>query len=285
MTDTAPAPAGIDGCREVVAGEAGAVLAVLEEDQFVTAPAMEKVATSGVLPGADGLFLTRGGPEQSLVFVGGSVLPIRGDPGDLGMLGHAVAGLGTGLLSVHGRRPDVAALWGGLERYWGAPRQCRDCQQLMALTTPVDPVLILPGVRLATLEEFTLVLPAAAAMYREELDADPFAVGAGVPFRRRVARSLSRGRTWVGVEGGEVFYKADIAAESSSVAQIQGVWVRPGRRGAGLGAGGTAAVCAALRTRGLTPTLVVNESNEAAVRAYQRVGLRPAVAYATVLAR
>lgn len=283
MTDTAPAPAAIGDCREVGAGEAAAVLAVLDEDRFVTTPAMEKVATSGVLSGADGLFLTRGGPEHSLVFVGGSVLPIRGHPGDHRVLGRAVASLGTGPRSVHGRRSDVAALWGGLERYWGAPRQYRDSQQLMALTTLVDPGLTLPGVRRATLEEFHLVLPAAAAMYREELDADPFAVGAGVPFRRRVARSLSRGRTWVGIEGGEVVYKADIAAESSAVAQIQGVWVRPGRRSAGLGARGTAAVCADLRSRGLTPTLVVNKSNEAAVRAYQRVGLHFVMAYATVL--
>ena len=126
-------------------------------------------------------------------------------------------------------------------------------------------------------------LAAAAAMYREELRADPFALGAGVPFRRRVARSVARGRTYVAVDGDQVFFKADVAAISSRIAQIQGVWVDPRMRGTGLGAGGTAAVCAPLQARGLVPSLVVNDSNAPARAAYRRVGMIDVVDYATIL--
>lgn len=259
------------------------MLGVLESDPLVSAPAAEKFAASGARAGSDGRFLTLGGPERSLVFVGSSVLPLRGDADDHLELGRAVAGLGFGPMSVHGRRDHVAELWASLGGCWGDPRDYRGAQFLMVLERPVEPSLPLGGIRPAGLEQFETVLTAAAAMYREELGSDPFAVGAGIPFRRRVARSLARGRTWVGVDDDEVFFKADVAAISPRVAQIQGIWVRPDRRGAGLGAGGTAAVCAGLQSRRLTPSLVVNGSNAAARSAYRRVGMVDVVDYATVL--
>ncbi|AVZ39592.1 MULTISPECIES: GNAT family N-acetyltransferase [unclassified Dietzia] len=283
MTDTAAPAAATDGCRGVGPGEARALLAVLESDPLVSCPAAEKFATSGAVPGPEGRFLTLGGPERSLVFVGSSVLPLRGDAHDHRALGVAVAGLGVGPMSVHGRREQVSALWDALGACWGPHREYRDSQHLMSLRRPVDRALVLGGVRAATLVEFESVLAAAAAMYREELGSDPFAVGSGIPFRRRVARSLARGRTWIGVDDGEVFFKADVAAVSSWSAQIQGVWVRPERRGAGLGTGGIAAVCSALQARRLTPSLVVNGSNTAARATYRRVGMTDAVDYATVL--
>lgn len=283
MTDTVAPPAGVGGCREVVAEEADELLGVLESDPVVSAPAAEKLAASGIRAGAEGRFLTRGGPERSLVFVGSSVLPLRGDAGDLLELGHAVAGLRSGPMSVHGRRHHVTALWAALGGSWGEPRDYRGAQFLMVLERPVDPARVLGGIRPAAPGEFDPVLTAAAAMYREELGSDPFAVGAGIPFRRRVARSLARRRTWVGVDDGEVFFKADVAAITPRVAQLQGIWVRPDSRGAGLGTGGTAAVCAALQSRGLTPSLVVNGGNVTARSAYRRVGMVDSVDYATVL--
>ena len=283
MTDTAAPGTGVDGCREVGPGDSVAVLAVLEADPLVAASAAEKFARSGALGGPDGRFLTRGGPERSLVFVGSSVLPLRGDAADLRALGDAVVDLGTGPMSVHGRRDQVAGLWSALRGRWGESREYRTTQFLMAMRGPVDEALVIPDIRPATLHEFDPVLLAAAAMYREELKADPFAVGGGIPFRRRVARSIARGRTWVGVDDGEVFFKADVAAIAPGVAQIQGVWVDPRRRGAGLGSGCTAAVCAAMQSGGLIPSLVVNGSNSPARAAYRRVGMVDVVDYATVL--
>lgn len=282
MTDTVPAPTGTDGCRVVRPGEARAVAEVLAGDPLVACPSAEAFARTGVRPGPEGRFLTHGGPGRSLLFVGNSVLPLRGGRDDLRAFGHAVADVAAGPLSVHGRREYVAAVWDTLGDYWDA-REIRDRQVLMVDRGRASVGPAHPGVRPAALGEFDLVLPAAAAMYREELGADPFEVGGGVPFRRRVARALARGRTWVWVDRGEVVFKADVSAESTRVAQLQGIWVRPERRGTGVGTAGTAAVCAALRRRGLTPSLVVNETNVAAVRAYRRAGFTVAVAYTTVL--
>ena len=110
MTDTAAPEAGLGGCRAVGRGESRALLAVLAADPLVSAPAAEKFASSGVAAGADGRFLTLGGPERSLVFVGSSVLPLRGDAADQRALGDAVARLGLGPMSVHGRRDLVAGM-------------------------------------------------------------------------------------------------------------------------------------------------------------------------------
>ncbi|MGW8591258.1 GNAT family N-acetyltransferase [Dietzia sp. NPDC055340] len=283
MTDTVAPPSGVGDCREVGPGESAAVSRVLAADPYVSAPAAEKFMLSGVAGGADGRFLTRGGPERSLVFVGNSVLPITGAAEDHAALGRAVVDMGFGPMSVHGRRDQVALLWPSLRCGWGPAREHRTAQFLMRLGSPVDPALVLDGIRPATLQEFDPVLAAAADMYREELLADPFAVGAGAPFRRRVARSVARGRTWVGVDRGRVYFKADVAAVSPRVAQIQGVWVEPALRATGLGAGGTAAVCSALQSRGLTPSLVVNGSNAPARAAYRRVGMVDVVDYATIL--
>ena len=283
MTDTVAPLSGVGGCREVGPGESSAVLRTLAADPFVAVPAAEKVRLSGVVGGADGRLFTCGGPDRSLVYVGSSVLPVRGDAADLGAVGQAIVALGVGPMSVHGRREMVADLWPALAERWGPMRDYRSAQLLMALQTRVDSALVLEGIRPATLQEFEPVLDAAAKMYREELGSDPFAIGAGVPFRRRVARSVARGRTWVGLDRGEVYFKADVAAISDTIAQIQGVWVHPRRRGTGLGAGGTAAVCAALQDRGLTPSLVVNGSNLPARAAYLRVGMVDAVDYATIL--
>ena len=283
MTDTVAPPSGVGGCREVGPGESSAVRRVLAADPFVAAPAAEKVLRSGVTDGGDGRFLTRGGPDRSLVYVDSSVLPLRGDAADLDALGRAVVDLRVGPMSAHGRRQMVADLGPALAEGWGPIRDHRSTQFLMALHTPVDPALVLDGVRPANLQEFDSVLVAAAEMYREELRADPFVVGAGVPVRRRVARSVARARTFVALERGEVFFKADVAAISERIAQIQGVWVQPRLRGTGIGAGGTAAVCAALQARGLTPSLVVNGANAPARAAYRRVGMVDVVDYATIL--
>lgn len=267
--------------------ERAAVLDVLAADPLVTCQAAERLAAGGTGaagPGdTAGRFYTCGGPATSLFFVSGTVQPLRASPEHARPLVRALVTSGIGPLSVHGRRELVVGLWPALSAAWGPAREVRDRQQLLAPGPPVAPVAPEPGVRRMTPADFDALLPAAVAMYREELGSDPLGPGLGVPFRHRVARSVARGRSWGLVRDGRVVFKADVAAESARVAQLQGVWVAPEERGAGLGTRCMAAVLAALTRRGLTPTLVVNETNEAAMRLYTRLGMVPAADYATVL--
>jgi predicted GNAT family acetyltransferase len=74
-----------------------------------------------------------------------------------------------------------------------------------------------------------------------------------------------------------------VGASSGKVGQIQGVWVHPERRGAGLATPATAAVTALVRSGGRMPSLYVNDYNTAARRVYQRVGFAQVATFATVL--
>ncbi len=104
-------------------------------------------------------------------------------------------------------------------------------------------------------------IPAAVAMFTEEVGVDPRAGDGGRNYRARVAGLLSAGRAFARFEGDQVVYKAEIGAMSSRVALIQGVWVHPDLRGQGQAASGTAAVVAAAQRLGRLPSLYVNHHN------------------------
>jgi len=99
-----------------------------------------------------------------------------------------------------------------------------------------------------------------------------------------VAELVSSGRAFARFEDGEVVFKAEIGAATPDACQVQGVWVRPDRRGEGLCAPGMAAVVEHAQAR-IAPvvTLYVNDYNLPARSAYRRVGFRQIGEFATVL--
>jgi uncharacterized protein len=132
-------------------------------------------------------------------------------------------------------------------------------------------------------EELDRYLPAAVAMFTEEVGVDPRAGDGGSGYRARVADLVAAGRAFARFEGDEVVFKAEIGALSSQVGQIQGVWVHPARRGQGLGSTGTAAVVQRLAELGRVSSLYVNGFNLVARAAYARVGFRQVGSFATIL--
>jgi predicted GNAT family acetyltransferase len=133
-------------------------------------------------------------------------------------------------------------------------------------------------------EEIDRYLPAAVAMFIEEVGVDPCVGDGGVGYRARVAELIAGGRAFARFEGDRVVFKAEIGAMSARVGQIQGVWVHPERRGQGLGAAGTAAVVERLvHSLGRTASLYVNGYNAPARAAYRRIGFHQVGMFATVL--
>jgi predicted GNAT family acetyltransferase len=140
-----------------------------------------------------------------------------------------------------------------------------------------------PQVRPVHPGELDRYLPAAVAMFTEEVGVDPRLGDGGVGYRARVAEQIASGRAFARFEDGQVVFKAEIGALSSRVGQIQGVWVRPDRRGHGLGAAGTAAVVDRLVAMGRVASLYVNAYNTPARAAYARIGFTQIGSFATVL--
>ena len=185
--------------------------------------------------------------------------------------------------SLVGPAEQVLTLWDELQPDWGPAREVRGDQPLMAISSPPK-ITPDPQVRQVRPSELSRYLPAAIAMFIEEVGIDPCAEDGGAGYRARVSELISAGRAFARFENGEVVFKAEIGAMSSRVGQIQGVWVRPDRRGAGIGTAGTAAVADRLiRVLNRTASLYVNGYNHVAQAAYRRIGFEQVGQYATVL--
>jgi predicted GNAT family acetyltransferase len=185
--------------------------------------------------------------------------------------------------TIVGPAASVAPLWDLLLPHWGPARDHRPRQPLMAIDR-APAVVPEPRVRPVRPEELETLLPAAVAMFTEEVGVSPLRVDGGVGYRARVAELVRAGQSLAWMEDGEVLFKAEIGAVSRAVCQVQGVWVAPAHRGRGIGTAGTAAVVEYARTA-IAPvvSLYVNDFNQAARAAYRRVGFREVGLYASVL--
>ncbi len=188
--------------------------------------------------------------------------------------------------SIVGDASLVLGMWLRLENAWGPARELRADQPSMMMDRP-SALLADPAVRLGRVEDLPVLVPACVAMFTEEVGYSPVAGGGG-SYESRVRTLVTSARSFVrideGPSGPELVFKAELGAVTRQVAQVQGVWVPPARRGHGLATAGMAAVVeATLRDVAPVVSLYVNSYNTAAIDVYRRVGFREVGAYATVL--
>lgn len=226
---------------------------------------------------------SRSGRLRALCFVGPNMIPLRGDASAMRSFADRAARRPRSCSSIVGPAVQVHRLWEELAGSWGSPRELRPEQPLLALDAP-PAVRIDDRVRRVEPYELDRYYPAAVAMFTEEVGVDPRIGDGGASYRARVAELIAAGRAFARFEGGEVVFKAEIGAMSATVGQIQGVWVRPDRRGMGMGAAGTAAVVSRLVSGlGRTASLYVNSFNTPALAAYRKIGFTRVGEFATVL--
>ncbi len=272
--------------RQLGETERGAVMRVLDADPFATAQVAERIAAHGLSWWrSDGRVYGYGARRQleSLLWSGAHLTPILATPPAVEAFAELVAGEHRGCSSIVGRADAVLGLWERLSGTWGAAREIRPNQPILA-TGEVPPIAADPAVRLAENSEIDALFPAAVAMYTEEVGVSPLADGGGSGYKRRVAELVRARRTYVRTEHGQVVFKAELAVVTPHTAQVQGVWVNPAWRGQGIAAPAMAAVVTdALRRVAPTVSLYVNDYNHAARRVYARCGFRSAGTFATVL--
>lgn len=271
------------GAKPLGVRDTSEVLRVLNADPVASCMVAARVEESGVQPRQiHGEMWSRGGPSMSLCYSGANLVPLRGDTDDLRSFADRASRGPRLCSSLVGRAELTLPLWEMLEGDWGPPREVRAEQPLLALdcapSAPPD-----RGVRLVTMDELDIYLTAAIAMFIEEVGVDPRAGDGGRGYRRRIAGLIAAGRAWARFEEGQVVYKAEVGSMSSTVGQIQGVWVHPLFRGHGVGSAGTATVAASIVAGGRTASLYVNSFNTAARGAYARVGFRQVATFTTVL--
>ena len=219
---------------------------------------------------------------EALCWSGANLVPVGGGPRAWDAFVGRARRQGRRCSSIVGPAAAVRHLWAGLRPHWGAAREERLHQPLLAISCAPS-VAPDPRVRRTRREELDVVLPAAVAMFTEEVGVSPVADG-GRTYRARLSELVDAGRSYVRLGDGRVEFKAEVGALTREAAQVQGVWVEPSLRGRGLGAAGTAAVVAALLADGApVVSLYVNDYNAPALRAYERVGMQQVGEFATIL--
>jgi predicted GNAT family acetyltransferase len=272
--------------RALTVADQDDVLAVCARDPranvFVSARVLE-----GALVTAPGSVLgfEVGGDLEAVCWAAANLVPVGCDAEATQAFAAKVRKWRRQCASLFGPADMVLELWDHLSGSWGTPRAVRRHQPLMELdVTPSSAgVAADPAVRRARPDEVDLVMPAAAAMFTEEIGYPPY-WGSGTAYRQGIAGLIGRGHTFVRVEGGQVVFKADVGSVGLGVAQIQGVWVAPAWRGQGLAEPAMAAV-AEMVMADVAPvvTLYVNDFNAAARATYRGVGFTEVGAFATVL--
>jgi predicted GNAT family acetyltransferase len=223
------------------------------------------------------------GKVDAMCFAGANLVPVQADVEAAKAFAGRARRSGRRCSSIVGPAAAVEVMWRALEPSWGPARDVRIRQPLLAIEdgpeVPAD-----DSVRLVRPQELDILLPACVAMFTEEVGVSPSAGDGGILYRARVAELIGQGRSFARIEDGVVVFKAEIGAATTSVCQVQGVWVNPERRGQGLGTAGTAAVVELAR-KPIAPivSLYVNDYNQAARRAYTRVGFREVGMFASVL--
>ncbi|MDO5633663.1 MAG: GNAT family N-acetyltransferase [Micrococcus sp.] len=273
-----------------------ALLALAEAAPIANA-FVASLVQSGRLAGPRGrgmpsLFVAVGEPDagpgsrlEAVAWVGSNVVPLfcgAGRAASIGVLGTAIAALGRRFGSLYGPHEPVLAIEAELRRRGHRPRCVREVQPLLSLTGATrcegD-----PRVTQASPAQFDAVLAASAAMFEEELGVSPFR-DAATSYIERVRRLIHDGRVLIRPDGlGVPVFKADIGTLSRQCAQLQGIWVRPDRRGEGIAAAATAAAVDYARRLAPQVSLYVNDFNTAALRTYARVGFERVGTFATVL--
>lgn len=137
--------------------------------------------------------------------------------------------------------------------------------------------------RLATSADLGELLPAAAAMFTEEVGFDPIArYGDGYAARLRTLIAGQRCAIVTDVNG-RVIFKADAGIVNLDAAQVQGVWLHPDYRGYGLAKPFFAAAAQILQRHYPHLSLYVNDYNARALAMYRGTGWEQIGQFSTII--
>lgn len=137
--------------------------------------------------------------------------------------------------------------------------------------------------RLATSADLGELLPAAAAMFTEEVGFDPIArYGDGYAARLRTLIAGQRSAIVTDVNG-RVIFKADAGIVNLDAAQVQGVWLHPDYRGYGLAKSFFAAAAQILQRHYPHLSLYVNDYNARALAMYRGTGWEQIGQFSTII--
>jgi uncharacterized protein len=175
--------------------------------------------------------------------------------------------------------PDhlVESLWRELRLRIDPPTVVRMNQPVYAITpgelSDADHLTDLHAARYSTLRDFERLVPACAAMHKEEVGIDPLERDA-TGYRDRIRELIEKKRSVVRTVENVIASKCEYSAVTPAAVQLMGVWTDPRLRRRGLSRELLSEVCGHLLRRGRSVTLFVNDFNLPAIRLYESLGFR-----------
>ena len=157
----------------------------------------------------------------------------------------------------------------------------RVCRELLLEKQESENLNTVSTFRQANADDLDLVVPVHAQTAFEESGINPLHVDpAG--FVKRCARRIKQGRVWVSIEDGRLKFKADVVSDTPDVVYLEGVYVSAEHRGNGYGAKCITQLTNHLLDRTKTVCMLVNETNSAAQKSYQKAGFKFREYYDTI---
>ncbi len=179
-----------------------------------------------------------------------------------------------------GEEQAVGELWAAAHTFLPAPLDDRPGQPVYELDAAPEPGE--SGLRAATLDDLDVLVPSAAAAYREEVGIDAHARDPAL-FEWRTRVQVEQGRSWLWREDGKVLFKAEASAWTEAAVQLQQVWVEPELRGRGYARRALADLCGVLLASTPVVCLFVRPENAAAIALYERIGMRETMRYRSLI--
>jgi predicted GNAT family acetyltransferase len=276
---------GTTNVRALTTSDLPALRLLLERDPLVNLFVRHRVDLTGLqerLMGGRVWGYYDGDELISACHAGANIVPVQATPEAIDAFADQVLDDGVRPASLVGLRSAVMPMWERVESTWGPARSVRPFQPFLVLEDAPKPEPD-PRVHRVVLDEFDVLYPACVAMFTEEVGIDPETGGAS-GYRARVAQLISQGWAFAIIEDGEVLFKTEVGAATPDACQLQGVWVRPDRRGEDIAVRALSAVVEQVQaTVAPVVTLYVNDHNRSARRTYERVGFTETEMFASIL--
>ena len=164
----------------------------------------------------------------------------------------------------------VEMLWTRLRTQLDPPTVVRMNQPVYAIRGRLD-YPDLTEARYAVPRDVEALVPACAAMHREEVGIDPLERDAA-GYRERVRELVEQKRSVIRVVNGAIAAKCEYSAVTNDTVQLMGVWTNPRFRRQGHARALLREVCGHLARKGKTVTLFVNDFNLPAIALYESLG-------------
>jgi ribosomal protein S18 acetylase RimI-like enzyme len=166
----------------------------------------------------------------------------------------------------------VELLWARLRTRLDPPTVVRMNQPVYAIRGRFD-YPDLKESRFSVARDLEALVPACAAMHREEVGIDPLERDAA-GYRERVRELVEQKRSVIRVVDGEIAAKCEYSAVTNETVQLMGVWTNPRFRRRGYARALLREVCGHCARKGKAVTLFVNDFNLPAIALYEELGFQ-----------